>query len=139
MPLGFWFYVATPEGRFEAVSARRWQDFCNGESQLPATVRGRVRYAQVIVENEDRTPRRLFNVGFYEIPLTTAGTADRLRLARAATRLLEREGGENFTWTPTDRATAELNAVINRRAKARLANGPVRFAVVEGGRRRRRR
>ena len=134
MPRTIWFYLFTPEGEFQPLSTRRWEQFFHGELDLPTAVRSRVRFAEILVNNENRRPVAVESIRFVEMPLDSAGKADKLRLARSATRLLEDQGGEDFSWSPTPTAVAELHGMINRRARAHLVAGPTRFHVVDGGR-----
>ncbi len=99
--------VVAPEGRFEVVSARRWQGLLGWRAAAASDgPRPRPGYRR-----EWRTESRggSSSVGFFEAPLSRAGSADRLRVAGWAMQRLEREDGEDFTWTPTERAS-ELEA-----------------------------
>lgn len=137
MGVSVWTFMRPHAGELRPVSQRALDEFFTGAARLPADDEGFVRYAQVVVNLENRRAVEVLRVGFYHLK---NGKVDRKHLGaimaaapeaalgalridepppgvvaaehRFAKRRLEHLG----TWKPTEDDLAKLREMVNHKA-----------------------
>jgi hypothetical protein len=140
MGVSVWTFMRPRAGELRPVSQRALDEFFTGAARLPADDEGFVRYAQVVVNLENRRAIEVLRVGFYQYRALKNGRVDRKHLGaimavapeaafgalridepppgvvaaehRFAKRRLEHLG----TWKPTQDDLAKLRELVNHKA-----------------------
>ena len=140
MGAGIWTFIRPQAGVLQLVSQRAVDEFLSNARCLPADDEGFVRYAQVVVNLENRRAVEVLRVGFYQYRALKNGKLDRKHFSaimaavpevafgalridepppgvvaaehRFAKRRLEHLG----TWKPAQDDLAKLRDLVNHKA-----------------------
>lgn len=141
MGVSIWTFVRPRPGELHPVTQRAVDEFISNAGRLPADHDGFVRYAQVVVNLENRRAVEVLQMGFYQHRVRKNGKLDRkhfkavmatigeaafggLRLdapppgvVAAEHRFAKRRLDHLSTWKPTQDDLAELRDVVNHKAR----------------------
>jgi hypothetical protein len=146
LPMGvsIWTFVRPRPGELRVVSQRTVDEFLSKEGRIPADDDGFVRYAQVIVNLENRRAVEVLRIGFYQHRVLKNGKLDRkyfkavmatigevafggLRLdppptgvVAAEHRFAKRRLDHLSTWKPTQDDLDKLRDVVNHKARGEI-------------------
>jgi hypothetical protein len=140
MGTAVWTFLRPRPGELHPVSLRAMDDFLSGGGRLPADAASFVRYAQVIVDLENRRAVEVLRVGFFQHRARKDGKLDRKHLEEVLAATADATAGwiqldelpqgvipaehefakrrlEHLsTWKPTPDDLATLRELVNRRA-----------------------
>ncbi len=140
MGVSVWTFMRPREGELHLVSQRAVDEFFSNAARLPADDEGFVRYAQVVVNLDNRRAVEVLRIGFYQHRVLKNGKLDRkhfkavmatigeaafggLRLdppppgvVAAEHRFAKRRLDHLSTWKPTQDDLAKLRDVVNHKA-----------------------
>ncbi len=144
MGASIWTFIRSRPGELHPVSQRAVDEFLSNEGRLPADDDGFVRYAQVIVNLENRRAVEVLRIGFYQHRVLKSGKLDRkqfkavmatmgeaafggLRLdppppgvVAAEHRFAKRRLDHLSTWKPTQDDLDNLRDVVNHKARREI-------------------
>jgi hypothetical protein len=140
MRISIWYFLRPQPGLLQAISARAAERFFSGQGgELKPDPSGFVRYAQLFVETENRSPIGLLRIDFLQCRAHEDGTLDRehmaeimsavpsvmsgLRPAKAprgvidAEHLFAKRRMDHLSrWKPTQKDLLDLRRVVNSKA-----------------------
>jgi hypothetical protein len=140
MAVTLWSFLRPHPGGLCPVAQRALDEFLSDARRLPADAEGFVRYAQVIVNLENRRAVEVLRVGFFQYRVLRDGRLDRehfhqimaavpeaafgwLQLSKppagvvdAEHRFARRRLEQLNTWKPTQDELSKLRRLVNRKA-----------------------
>ena len=140
MGVSVWTFMRPREGELHLVSQRAVDEFFSNAARLPADDEGFVRYAQVVVNLENRRAVEVLRIGFYQHRVLKNGKLDRkhfkavmatvgeaafggLRIEgsqpgviAAEHRFAKRRLDHLSTWKPSEGDLAKLRELVNHKA-----------------------
>jgi hypothetical protein len=140
MGVSVWTFLRSKPGEIFPVAQRAVDDFFANIGRLPADEKGLVRYAQVIVNLENRRAVEVLRIGFFQYRALRNGRLNRrhfreiiaalpeaafgwLQLSKpppgvvsAEHRFAKRRLDQLNTWKPTQDDLSKLRSLVNRKA-----------------------
>ncbi len=140
MGVSVWTFLRSKPGEIFPVAQRAVDDFLANTGRLPADEEGLVRYAQVIVNLENRRAVEVLRIGFFQYRALGNGKLNRrhfreimaavpeaafgwLQLSKpspgvvpAEHRFAKRRLEQLNTWKPTQDELSKLRSLVNRKA-----------------------
>ena len=140
MGVSVWTFLRSKPGEIFPVAQRAVDDFLANIGRLPADEEGLVRYAQVIVNLENRRAVEVLRIGFFQYRALRNGKLNRrhfreimaalpeaafgwLQLSKpppgvvgAEHRFAKRRLDQLNTWKPTQDELSKLRSLVNRKA-----------------------
>jgi len=140
MGVSVWTFLRSKPGEIFPVAQRAVDDFLANIGRLPADEEGLVRYAQVIVNLENRRAVEVRRIGFFQYRALKNGRLNRrhfreimaalpeaafgwLQLSKpppglvgAEHRFAKRRLDQLNTWKPTQDELSKLRSLVNRKA-----------------------
>ena len=140
MGVSVWTFLRSKPGEIFPVAQRAMDDFLANTGRLPPDEEGLVRYAQVIVNLENRRAVEILRIGFFQYCALRNGKLNRrhfreimaalpevalggLRLSKpppgivsAEHRFAKRRLDQLSTWKPTQDDLSKLRSLVNRKA-----------------------
>ena len=116
MGASIWTFLRPRPGELHPVTQRAVDDFISEAGRLPADEDGFVRYAQVIVDLEDRRAVEVLRVGFFQHRALKNGRLDRRHFREVMAAVPEAA----FGWLRLDKPPPGVVAAEHKFAKRRL-------------------
>jgi hypothetical protein len=140
MGVSVWTFLRSKPGEIFPVAQRAMDDFLANTGRIPPDEEGLVRYAQVIVNLENRRAVEILRIGFFQYRALRNGKLNRrhfreimaalpeasfgwLQLSKpppgvvsAEHRFAKRRLDQLNTWKPTQGDLAKLRSLVNRKA-----------------------
>jgi hypothetical protein len=144
MGASVWSFLRPQPGELCPVAQRALDEFLSDAGRLPADAEGFVRYAQVIVNLENRRAVEVLRVGFFQYRVLKDGRLDRehfhqimaavpeaafgwLQISKppvgvvdAEHRFARRRLAQLNTWKPTQDELSKLRRLVNRKASREI-------------------
>ena len=140
MGVSVWTFLRPHPGELHAVTQRAVSEFLSSAGRLPTDAEGYVRYAEVVVNLDNRQAVQLLRVGFYQYRALTNGTLDcghfreimatvpevafgglqftkpKAGVVSAEHRFAKRRLEHLSLWTPTQGDRSKLRELVNHKA-----------------------
>jgi hypothetical protein len=140
MGVSVWTFLRSQPGEIFSVAQRMVDDFLANLGRLPVDEEGLVRYAQVVVNLENRRAVEVLRIGFFQYRALRNGRLNRrhfreimaalaeaafgwLQLSKpppgivgAEHRFAKRRLDQLNTWKPTQDELSKLRSLVNRKA-----------------------
>lgn len=144
MGVSVWTFLRSRAGEIHAVSQRAVEQFLSNSGCLPADEEGFVRYAEVVVDLENRRAVEVLRIGFYQHRVLKNGKLDRKHynavmatvgeaafgglligepqpgVVAAEHRFAKRRLDHLSTWQPTEDEVAILRDAVNHKARREI-------------------
>lgn len=111
-----WTFLRPRPGELSPVTQRAVDEFISNAGRLPADADGFVRYAQVVVNLQDRRATEVLHVGFFQYRALKNGTLDRKHFREAMATTSEVALG----WLQLDEPPPGVVAAEHKFARRRL-------------------